>query len=327
MIKLILDKTALHDFYIKEIIPKLDNLFFNSKFNIINRYLVLYKAFYQYDPPKKINDFIHDLLLLSPNDLIKKNKVIYEYCRLVLFCFYFKTKKNRINFCRNNKKILGRLFDEKIRQELNSDFFYELILNKIKNNPYQNKNCSFKELFSIMDCFFEEATKICDKINNQLTQHINYNILDDNLLRKRLYKLFNVRVCPYCNQQYIFSVSQNSYLGDFDHFLPKSIFPLFSLSLWNLVPCCKTCNQVYKGNRLDVVVNPHLCGFYDNFGLNLVFYNVKSILGRNSDFDVSFQPFRIQSINDLTTIDSPNNYFDIFFNGKFNCYFKGSSIN
>lgn len=60
-----------------------------------------------------------------------------------------------------------------------------------------------------------------------------------------------LRVCPYCNRQYITPIySDNGKVrADIDHFLPKSIFPYFSMSLYNLVPVCKSCNQSLKRDR------------------------------------------------------------------------------
>lgn len=60
-----------------------------------------------------------------------------------------------------------------------------------------------------------------------------------------------VRVCPYCNRQYITPIFSDSgkMRADIDHFLPKSVFPYFSMSLYNLVPVCKSCNQSLKRDR------------------------------------------------------------------------------
>lgn len=53
--------------------------------------------------------------------------------------------------------------------------------------------------------------------------------------------------CPYCglNQFQIITDDKLSSF-DLDHFLPRSIFPQFALSLYNLFPVCKFCNQTLK---------------------------------------------------------------------------------
>lgn len=66
-------------------------------------------------------------------------------------------------------------------------------------------------------------------------------------------------VCPYCNHNYTLTVNDPSlgkgFRPDFDHFLPKSKYPLFALSFFNLIPSCTTCNKV-KGNK-EIFHNPY----------------------------------------------------------------------
>lgn len=69
-------------------------------------------------------------------------------------------------------------------------------------------------------------------------------------------KNLNQNVCPYCNANFIHTIQSNYYLSkassrgmaDLDHFLPKSIFPIFAVSLSNLVPSCIYCNQRFKSS-------------------------------------------------------------------------------
>lgn len=72
----------------------------------------------------------------------------------------------------------------------------------------------------------------------------------------------DLSVCPFCNHNYTITV--NDYKGgikvkpDFDHFFPKSNYPLVALSFYNLIPICNTCNKL-KGNK-EISQNP-----YDDF--------------------------------------------------------------
>lgn len=67
-------------------------------------------------------------------------------------------------------------------------------------------------------------------------------------------KKLGQNVCPYCNANFIHTVQSRHVLttahsramADLDHFLPKSIFPIFAISISNLVPCCIYCNQRFK---------------------------------------------------------------------------------
>lgn len=61
--------------------------------------------------------------------------------------------------------------------------------------------------------------------------------------------------CTYCNRQYTFTVSgknnkERITRPAFDHWFPKSRFPLLSLNLYNLIPSCSICNSGAKGDKV-----------------------------------------------------------------------------
>lgn len=103
----------------------------------------------------------------------------------------------------------------------------------------------------------------------------NYNS-GDNIKKWTAYtliKLSNVRNCPYCNRQYISPIyaSKGKMRPDLDHFLPKSKYPCFSMSLYNLVPVCKNCNSSLKGNHDFgfTSANPFVESFDELFSFDL----------------------------------------------------------
>ncbi|OJD48996.1 HNH endonuclease [Bacillus sp. L27] len=59
-------------------------------------------------------------------------------------------------------------------------------------------------------------------------------------------KKFELRICPYCNRNYIqnIEVKGGGYrkIAQVDHILPKTVFPYFAISSYNLVPICSSCN-------------------------------------------------------------------------------------
>lgn len=71
----------------------------------------------------------------------------------------------------------------------------------------------------------------------------------------------NIMTCPYCNRHYTFTIlkgkSHPTLRPQFDHFLPKSKFPLTAVCFYNLVPTCPECNKM-KGERI-LSIHP-----YDN---------------------------------------------------------------
>ena len=61
-------------------------------------------------------------------------------------------------------------------------------------------------------------------------------------------RLLDVRYCPYCNAETVGTarMSGGDFVSDIDHIFPKSVYPLLSLSLYNLVPACNRCNSRFK---------------------------------------------------------------------------------
>lgn len=72
--------------------------------------------------------------------------------------------------------------------------------------------------------------------------------------------------CTYCNRQYTFTVGgkndqQRITRPAFDHWFPKSLFPLLSLNIYNLIPSCTICNSGAKGDvifHIDTHIHPYL---------------------------------------------------------------------
>lgn len=74
--------------------------------------------------------------------------------------------------------------------------------------------------------------------------------------KETVWKVTNLKVCPYCNHTYIPLVYINgepegkygkdspdkSVKGQLDHFFPKEKYPYLAVSLYNLVPSCGCCN-------------------------------------------------------------------------------------
>lgn len=86
--------------------------------------------------------------------------------------------------------------------------------------------------------------------------------------------LSEVRVCPYCNRQFISPVltKDGKSRADIDHFLPKGIYPYFAMSLYNWIPSCKTCNSSLKLARKFDFIDLH--PYRDNIG-DYFYYSIK----------------------------------------------------
>lgn len=66
-----------------------------------------------------------------------------------------------------------------------------------------------------------------------------YGILDNHAFIAKL----KIDTCPYCNRNYIYSLSKSGKIKpELDHYYPKSLYPYFGVSFYNLIPSCQTCN-------------------------------------------------------------------------------------
>lgn len=162
------------------------------------------------------------------------------------------------------------------------------------------------------------------KVMNSIVElFIYYELLDSEQkeikLKQELYGKLNIRACPYCNRQFIDPIAikneENEEIekryntGDLDHILPKSQYPLYAVSLWNLTPCCKTCNETFKSSDESPILNPWEDGFGDRVELTLYPENNESILniffGDTENFSVRWKV--LQSKNSQSQDTESNN--------------------
>ena len=88
-----------------------------------------------------------------------------------------------------------------------------------------------------------------------------------------LAKRLNVKVCPYCNMHYtLFAEKKDGKHKvkqlakfQFDHFVNKNDYPMFSMSLYNLIPSCAVCNQGKHKGELPLALNPYSNDIYKLF--------------------------------------------------------------
>lgn len=57
-----------------------------------------------------------------------------------------------------------------------------------------------------------------------------------------LVSLLGLRSCPYCNRNYIGTTGKKNLGYQLDHYINKSMYPFFCMSLFNLIPSCGVCN-------------------------------------------------------------------------------------
>lgn len=73
--------------------------------------------------------------------------------------------------------------------------------------------------------------------------------------RVRLVREADLTVCPYCNRDYINCRADKVSGAQLDHFFSRTDYPVFAISLYNLVPVCGNCNRV-KSNQAVEFASP-----------------------------------------------------------------------
>ena len=205
-------------------------------------------------------------ILCVPRKQLEQQEWIKEYLKLADFIGYYplfiKQCKGKNDRCSYIEKYNG-IYLEKIHHGNSEEYCRS-----------HNKFCALKR----------QAKECLKRLNDIIKKIISYDFFDAEF-RRALFARMDVKVCPYCNHQYVFSMSGGQYLGDIDHILPQSIYALFALSIWNLVPSCKTCNQSHKRNAVVDILYPTISGF----GQDAIFWvehgSIQSFRGESSNFE------------------------------------------
>jgi len=136
----------------------------------------------------------------------------------------------------------------------------------------------------------------CTNITKGLTGVFSYKKFSKkhmtNYCAYNLASALDVRVCPYCNRQYTFTVvtaTENISRPEFDHFFSQSDYPLLSMSFYNLIPSCKICNSTLKHTKkftLEKHIHPYEHGF-DN-AVKFTYYpkDAASAIGMGNNIEI-----------------------------------------
>lgn len=125
---------------------------------------------------------------------------------------------------------------------------------------------------------------------------------------KQFYNNLESNACAFCGLDYLEDPDQRK--QDYDHFLPKSIYPFCAINLKNLIPCCCRCNQIYKKEKDPLIYRgarcPTVTPYVQSFSIKVNFDG--SILptsqNREGNWKVSFKPKRVE-------VENWNNVYEI----------------
>ena len=157
---------------------------------------------------------------------------------------------------------LGKWFKDSI-YSIHKDEFMKNV-RKLDNilKKYAIPYC-FDEIITLKYCDLESIKglllnqlnhSLLTKMNNEIN-NLKYKINDKYTFLVVQYKAFRekygkefvqrigITVCPYCNRNFI-NNGRDRATAQLDHFFNKAKFPLFAISLYNLIPCCYSCNHI-----------------------------------------------------------------------------------
>ena len=141
----------------------------------------------------------------------------------------------------------------------------------------------FDELSKIKDsyklsAFPDEIKYISNSLYTNYFADAKNGLGQKNYSAASLVELLGVKVCPYCNRNYINNINYSSKgvkrTCQIDHFFCKEKYPFLAISFYNLIPSCSTCNHI-KSN-LDISYSPYNNKKSSN-DLGEFNFNIKSI--------------------------------------------------
>lgn len=123
----------------------------------------------------------------------------------------------------------------------------------------------------------------------------------------------NIKVCPYCNRNYIFNFTKNSKqeaTAQLDHFFDKKTYPYLAVSIYNLIPSCSTCNQRKSAKKEDIFY-PYRDSF--NKKANFRIDGIMSLSGLHNQNIGFFDESRLQlTIEAKSDKDMVEKHIDVF---------------
>lgn len=206
------------------------------------------------------------------NEPITVRELVYKLYEFgVMSCLLANGKKDSLNLCGKTKESVDKMEEEQLRAAVRAlvladptelkaaaeklaedndkefvndlDEFKKLLRTKGNEDRKEELSNKYGFLVRFADRAYENMRN--QKVKSQKEANIT--------LPELMVAALNIRTCPYCNRGFI-GITKGKLLGvQLDHFYSRSKFPFFAVSLFNLVPCCSTCNHIKSDNPLKMV--------------------------------------------------------------------------
>jgi hypothetical protein len=147
----------------------------------------------------------------------------------------------------------------KVEKSPAKDIEYKIILKKLSNVShlmFMDPLTFKKELQKIKG--LNENNPIDKAFSDKIQSLLMYTELrsGDRKLLYSFYKELGIKSCIYCNAQHtvLLNDQEKTMRLQADHYMPKSKFPLFSITLANLIPVCNNCNHLKNDKDLNYIL-------------------------------------------------------------------------
>lgn len=187
----------------------------------------------------------------------------------------------------NHKKIYGMLYDTATG---------DINVAEVKKILLADRQ-SLKKYIGILGEYSSNKV-LADELLDNIFRYDRYS---KRRVAVEILKKMKVTVCPYCNRQYIFTLSNGQVRPQFDHYYPKSRYPYLALSLYNMIPSCSICNMAKSS--LDTLKEPILYPFVEEMGSEAKFEIKRK---RNGNFVRMLQGISNEFVIDLNTTNAKN---------------------
>ena len=182
--------------------------------------------------------------------------------------------RNRIN---SNDKLSAEVKSVFISNEIGDNNLIKL-LTATPQKSFILNNWLWRKISAIYNGLHEEekASKL-KEIKSNLLGVFDYENEISQKKRRSYYISHSLGsfTCPYCNRHYTITTVSGTKAASprkmkngsriarphLDHWFDKSDFPMLSLNIFNLIPCCPVCNSSIKGKTefmLDTHIHPYL---------------------------------------------------------------------
>ncbi len=200
-----------------------------------------------------------------------------------------QTKDNFFNQIKNkfvNDNISKN--EKKMKWEISNKDFDTLINKKLKGF---DENINLEKLIKMN---YTDLCKLIDYLDkNQARTKLTrkqkdiFLTLYSRLNNANFIKDLDVKVCPYCNRNYILNftkANKQNATAQLDHFFDKKDYPYLAVSIYNLVPSCSTCNQ-RKSTKQENIFYPYNESFNDDMKFKIKgIKERKKLIEQNIDF-------------------------------------------